>query len=216
MIKQDSYTPFWDANSEIDKLGKYDAPIAAMQHSQEFASLLEEYIQLKPAVTLEIGTYKGGTLWWWLKYAKPNSTIVTMDCFCDNYDFDNQYFNTDYEAEWQTWVPDNINFKFINADSHSKDTVQMLYNYLSNYIAFEGKQCIDFLFIDGDHSHAGVLADYNNYAPFVKKGGIIAFHDIDGVEGGVYPLWQTLKQKYITKEFIYDALSTPGIGVLYV
>jgi predicted O-methyltransferase YrrM len=36
---------------------------------------------------------------------------------------------------------------------------------------------IDLLFIDADHSYKGVSADWRNWSPFVKKGGIIAFHD---------------------------------------
>jgi predicted O-methyltransferase YrrM len=37
---------------------------------------------------------------------------------------------------------------------------------------------IDFLMIDGDHSYEGVKADFNLYHKLVRKGGIIAFHDI--------------------------------------
>jgi MMP 1-O-methyltransferase len=37
---------------------------------------------------------------------------------------------------------------------------------------------IDLLFIDGDHSYEGVVKDYLDWAPLVKKGGIIAFHDV--------------------------------------
>ena len=37
---------------------------------------------------------------------------------------------------------------------------------------------VDFLFIDGDHSHEGVKKDFEMYSPLVRKGGIIAFHDI--------------------------------------
>jgi len=37
---------------------------------------------------------------------------------------------------------------------------------------------IDILMIDGDHTYKGVLEDYNNYHPKVRKGGIIILHDI--------------------------------------
>jgi predicted O-methyltransferase YrrM len=36
---------------------------------------------------------------------------------------------------------------------------------------------IDLLFIDADHSYRGVSSDWKNWSPFVKKGGIIVFHD---------------------------------------
>jgi predicted O-methyltransferase YrrM len=38
-------------------------------------------------------------------------------------------------------------------------------------------QAIDLLFIDADHSYEAVSADWRNWSPFVRKGGIIAFHD---------------------------------------
>jgi predicted O-methyltransferase YrrM len=40
----------------------------------------------------------------------------------------------------------------------------------------------DFVFIDGDHSVRAVLKDLDAYAPKVRKGGIIAGHDI-GLSG---------------------------------
>lgn len=36
---------------------------------------------------------------------------------------------------------------------------------------------VDFLYIDGHHEFFNVNSDYNNYSPFVRKGGIIGFHD---------------------------------------
>ena len=35
----------------------------------------------------------------------------------------------------------------------------------------------DFLFIDAGHSYDDVRADYENYRPMVRSGGLIAFHD---------------------------------------
>jgi predicted O-methyltransferase YrrM len=42
---------------------------------------------------------------------------------------------------------------------------------------------VDLLFIDGDHNYAAVESDYLNYEPLVRKGGIVAFHDVVGTEG---------------------------------
>jgi len=41
----------------------------------------------------------------------------------------------------------------------------------------EVKQAIDLLFIDGDHSYNGALADLRNFAPFVASGGYLLLHD---------------------------------------
>ncbi|HUI06237.1 MAG TPA: class I SAM-dependent methyltransferase [Verrucomicrobiae bacterium] len=37
---------------------------------------------------------------------------------------------------------------------------------------------IDLLFIDGSHQYEDVLADFEDFFPHVKPGGIIAFHDV--------------------------------------
>ena len=36
---------------------------------------------------------------------------------------------------------------------------------------------IGFLWIDGDHSYAGAMSDFERYAPHLIEGGIIGFHD---------------------------------------
>ena len=44
---------------------------------------------------------------------------------------------------------------------------------------------IDFIFIDGDHAYAACQADIAAWAPFVKRGGVIAFHDFGSRADGV-------------------------------
>lgn len=89
--------------------------------------------------------------------------------------------------------------------------------------ALDGRQ-LDLLFIDGDHSYAGVARDFLLYRGLVRHGGLIAFHDIVpdhrsrygtdtlGWSGGVPQLWDTLKQSYEYREFIRDA-SQDGFGI---
>jgi predicted O-methyltransferase YrrM len=38
-------------------------------------------------------------------------------------------------------------------------------------------QPVDFVFIDGDHSELGLLADWRAWSPLVETGGIVALHD---------------------------------------
>lgn len=44
---------------------------------------------------------------------------------------------------------------------------------------------IDVLFIDGDHSYEGCKADIEAWYPYVKKGGVMLFHDCDESSPGV-------------------------------
>ena len=80
-------------------------------------------------------------------------------------------------------------------------------------------QLFDGLFIDGDHTSVGVLQDYEWYAPLVRPGGWIAFHDINDTDHhrslgcDVAPVWQGLigpKQEFTVRGM------WGGIGVLSV
>ncbi len=44
---------------------------------------------------------------------------------------------------------------------------------------------VDFIFIDGDHSYQACCADIEAWAPFVKRGGVMAFHDFGSRAHGV-------------------------------
>lgn len=48
---------------------------------------------------------------------------------------------------------------------------------LSHEVARTWRTPIDLLFIDADHSYEAVLRDFDDWSPFVKAGGVIAFHD---------------------------------------
>ncbi len=51
---------------------------------------------------------------------------------------------------------------------------------------------IDFVFIDGDHSYEACKADIAAWSPFLKRGGVIAFHDFgsraDGVTRAIFEM----------------------------
>lgn len=72
--------------------------------------------------------------------------------------------------------------------------------------AWVGHQPLDVLFIDGDHTIPGVTHDYATYAPFVKPGGLIVFHDVirrpDNSQGQhaifVPEFWEALKRPKTT------------------
>ena len=75
---------------------------------------------------------------------------------------------------------------------------------------------VDFLFIDADHSYEGVKKDFEMYSLLVRKGGIIAFHDI--IPSGypkVYKFWNEVKYEYL--EIIKDRnQNCYGIGIIFI
>jgi hypothetical protein len=62
---------------------------------------------------------------------------------------------------------------------------------------------IDLLFIDANHEYAAVLRDFEDWSPFVKQGGVIAFHDVgEQFEG--------------PRRVVADRLKMPGFGPVSV
>jgi predicted O-methyltransferase YrrM len=84
-----------------------------------------------------------------------------------------------------------------------------------------GGEKVDFLFVDGDHTYEGVKRDFEMYSPLVRKGGIIAFHDIclhpPETRCEVSKFWNEIKHGYKYVEIVEDwSQKWAGIGVLYV
>ncbi|BBA33356.1 hypothetical protein sS8_1396 [Methylocaldum marinum] len=64
-------------------------------------------------------------------------------------------------------------------------------------IARAGSKKYDLLIIDGDHSYAGVKADYHNYVDLVRAGGYIIFDDCGSTD------WPEVKQ-FVDAEVLTD------------
>ncbi len=98
----------------------------------------------------------------------------------------------------------------LRLDSHQTSTIDELKKILND-------EPLDFLFIDGDHSYEGVKADFENYSPLVKPGGLIAFHDIVDNDKdksfGTQIFWRELKEKYSHQEFIRPEADNTGCGI---
>jgi predicted O-methyltransferase YrrM len=183
-----------------------------MQVKEEFVALLDTLKEINPQVIMEIGTANGGTLFSFCKLAKGDATIISLD-------LPKGSFGGGY-IEWRipfykAFARGEQKLHLLRKDSHKQDTLEEIKKILN------GNQ-LDFLFIDGDHSYEGVKKDFEMYSPFVKKGGIIAFHDIapDGLPeftGGVPKFWKEIKNKYNSYEYIENINQEGyGIGVLFL
>jgi cephalosporin hydroxylase len=109
-----------------------------------------------------------------------------------------------------------VTLSLVDGSSCDPNTVQRVARILA-------RNKLDVLFIDGDHSYEGVLADFLSYRHLVRDGGLIAFHDIqpDGRDqgetvaysGGVPVFWSQLRDHYPAQEFISLPQSQRGMGI---
>lgn len=112
----------------------------------------------KNGLYLEVGVMDGRSLLFARKWSKGRVVGIDRQRYVD---FDDIF--KDYK-----------NWEFIHATSNEA---------VKNWT-----KPIDLLFIDGDHSYEGVKDDWENFSPFVKKGGWIYFHDADDTSPGVLRL----------------------------
>lgn len=140
---------------ELAELGLSPYPVRTYQSPQE----LENFLMIAGAflpecqVIVEIGSFHGGTAHRLARRFGPEKLICVDRCF----DF---------------WMADDLECVKIQGDS-----VESL-SRVKDELAGEP---IDLLFIDGDHSYRGEMADYRAYSPLVRDGGVIALHDTHSI-----------------------------------
>jgi len=178
-----------------------------IQQSQyEVYNLLQVLVQQRPKILLEIGSANGGTLFLFCHIASEDATLISLDM--DNVLWKKLLFKYFSLGKQKIIV--------IKGDSHDPKIFNTIKKIWGNYK-------IDFLFHDADHSYEGVKKDFEMYSPLVRKGGIIAFHDI--VTNSVIcphgwdvsKFWNEIKNMYNYMEIIENKNQIAGgIGILFV
>lgn len=177
------------------------------QQRVELVGLLERAAALKPAAICEIGAASGGTLCALAHAARP-ALFVSIDI---------DFTNARLHALPQLGRADQ-SIACIAGDSHGEAVRARLTD------ALRGRP-LDVLFIDGDHSYAGVRADFQEYSQLVRPGGLIGFHDIvpdfrtrygsptAADSGGVPQFWRELKTAYPDHEELIASPDQDGYGI---
>lgn len=186
-----------------------DQPVFAWQKEAEILALLTRLAPLRPRRVLEIGSAAGGTLFLLTRVAAPDALLVSID-------LPEGHFGGGYNllraGLYRSFARRGQRIVLLRGDSHRPAMRRRL-------AAALGGEGLDFLFIDGDHSAAGVRQDFEDYAPFVRPGGLIAFHDIRPDErnwsGEVHRVWPELAARFGGEELVDESgPSGYGIGLL--
>jgi len=191
------------------ELGGFDTRIRPMQIPSEIESLLQQVQPLRLRTALEIGTDRGGTLLLFATVAADDALLVSVDL--PSGPFGGGYAKRRSKL-YRAFARRGQRIELLRQDSHDFRTVEAVERILAG-------RPVDLLFIDGDHSYEGVAADFRLYAPFVRQGGLIVFHDIvpgpPEHVGGVPRFWQELKASEVVTELVADwNQGGYGLGVL--
>jgi predicted O-methyltransferase YrrM len=199
------------------------SPILISQVRSEIVGLGKLLQELAPKRSLEIGTNYGGTLFLLCALSPADAEIISLDLPFGE-------FGGGYPSRkiplYRQFPKNGQKLHLLRADSHAAETQQRVLKILS------GAQ-LDYLFLDGDHTYGGVSRDFAMYAPLVRSGGIVAFHDIVTYDVNsrceVVTFWNEIKQKYRHQVFVEETprgseplaitgsrMETAGLGVLFM
>jgi predicted O-methyltransferase YrrM len=192
--------------SSAGKLAELSIYHNAVQKMKELAACIELIKkQPVPQRILEIGTDNGGTFWLWCQLASPRAHIISLDLPKAKFSSEKGY----NKGLLKSYAKPSQVLSFIRKDSHTDKAEAMVRKALDSNM-------LDLLFIDGDHSYAGVKEDYTRYLKYVRPGGMIIFHDIvihDKVQDcQVHRFWNELKVENEVYEFIDAEADDRGWG----
>jgi cephalosporin hydroxylase len=202
--------------SWVDLVKRFDyagITVQSWQVPSEIVGLLCTLEADPPRRVLEIGTASGGTLFLLTRIAAPDALVLSVDL--RRGEFGGGYPR--WRAPlYRSFAREAQRVELVTGDSHARRIRDQIRQLL------DGRP-LDFLFIDGDHSYEGVKQDFADYAPLVRSGGLVAFHDIvpggpgkHGDPGDVPAFWRELKIGYPdATELVEDwDWGSCGIGVI--
>lgn len=185
--------------------------LTAYQHPQEILRLYRCVLALKPRSVIEIGTARGGTLYLWTQAAADDARIVSVDLpdgpFGGGYRLCREPF-------YRAFARDRQDITLIRNNAHDP-TVR-------DRVAAMFEDGADFLFIDADHSLAGIRENLSLYGPLVRSDGLIALHDIlknpRWPEIEIWQLWEAIRGLDVADEITdsKDSDRPLGIGLIRV
>lgn len=191
--------------------------VPILQRADEITRLVDIFNQIKPKNILEIGSFCGGTLWYWLYFAPKQATVVSVDIPVLDAQKMMQY---KARAQWDLWAREDINFQSMLLDSTSVHFLPRLDTLFPDGI--------DFAFVDGGHAYQVIESDVNSILPRMNKGGALTLHDIhtppvNGIE--VRKFWMDLVSNMPNGIESVEEIGESddmkggigsGIGVLYI
>lgn len=212
-VRQADPSTLGDAIAFADAFDYGGVSIRPMQVESEIRAFLEALAAEPPRTVLEIGTGRGGTLFLLARAAHEQALLVSIDAPEGDAAFCGRPVYKRRERLYGALGRPAQRVVYIAADSHDEATRTRVLDILKS-------EALDLLFIDGDHTFEGVESDFRMYAPLVRSGGLIAFHDIvpgpAEAVGGVPAFWEQIRRPD-SRQFVADwKQGCCGIGVLRV
>lgn len=174
-----------------------------MDHIQFGYDLVEA---VRPELLVELGTQSGLSYFTFCQSVQEHD----IDCLC--------YAVDTWEGEEHTGAYDDSVYDEVSRYNRENYTG---FSYLMRMLFSDALQhfdddSVDLLHIDGLHTYEAVQADFADWYPKVKPGGIILFHDIKArlKDFGAWRFWEEVSAEYPSFTFKHGfglgALRKPG------
>ena len=203
-ISNNPYNQFSKINKyivDIENLGDMSLSIPGMitPESGKFLYTLC-YMQELQGDVVEIGSWQGRSTTFLARAVKEsrNGNLYAIDHFCGNVGKE-EFYAVDGSV-------DNLKRSF--EENISKFKLTDIVNLLDMPNVEASKKLKDktirFLFIDGDHTKAGVKKDIELFFPRLVKGSVVVFDDyFDGFSGLLEAVDEVLKHNEFSRVFYY-------------
>jgi predicted O-methyltransferase YrrM len=181
--------------------------IRPLQHRSELLELARIVSAAQPRAMLEIGTFRGGTLFIFARLAASDAVIISLDLPASAM---GRLYRVAQVPLFHQFTRGRQTLHLLRKNSRDLATQLDVSRILQD-------RRLDFLFIDGDHAYDSVRTDFERYAPFMRTGGVVAFHDVArGQPSGVSRFWAEVGRRYRHVEIVHDkGPKAMGIGVLW-
>jgi len=187
------------------------SPVPIFQDEKEMQQLIKRLHTIKPQRILEVGSLYGGTLWTWMNEF-CGTTVVSVDMIADNAEHPKENV-LECRKHWERWAIELVCLlRYYVGPSDHPEILKAVRKHAP----------YDFIFVDAGHKYHEVEADYRNYWPMLRDGGLLAFHDIAYPDGNpdnynVGRVWREVREKGRWMEIIreHNPEGIWGIGVMY-
>jgi cephalosporin hydroxylase len=165
--------------AESSRIARTAVSLGAAQVEDELRQAIDLAGSTRPSVIVEIGCYKGGTLYAWRQVCERVYGISLLE--------DRKYDGGEPQGT------ESHGAVVLNGDSHDLLSREWLLSELDG-------SPVDVLVIDADHRFEAVKRDIVAYAPLVRPGGLILMHDVllrhpgfPDEEFQVWRMWEQLR-----------------------
>lgn len=179
----------------FDKLFDEYEPLHRREELHQLVNLVGWF---SPRAILELGVARGGSFKMWEYLLPSDGLLIGVD-----------RLNI---VGWH-WNNSSKDVRYFQGDIVGKDTYEKVRGV---------SQRIDFLYIDSNHYYEGFKQHFDLYAPLVREGGLVAFHDIRDNKGsgyGVGRYFNELKEHKNWMEILVPGEDrgpgADGIGVIF-